>query len=80
MFLKQANGLDDDDKKYVRATLNSDSSEENIKKAVADYKSMMAKRGFKGFGADSSSKKDLQGKDDDLEKSIKRMLDKKNKK
>lgn len=80
LFSKQANGLDDDDKKYVKATLNSDSSEEDIKKAVADYKSMMAKRGFKGFGADSSSKKDLQGKDDDLEKSIKRMLDKKNKK
>lgn len=80
LFSKHANGLDEDDKKYVKATLNPNSSDEDIKKAVANYKSMMAKRGFKGFGADTPNKKDQQDKDDDLEKSIKRMLDKKNKK
>ena len=41
---------------------------------------MLAKRGFKGFGTDGTSKKTTGESDDDLEKSVKRMLDKKNKK
>lgn len=53
-FSKHAKGLEDADKKYVKATLNLDASEEDIKKAVSDYKAMMAKRGFKGFGTGGS--------------------------
>ena len=79
-FSKQAKGLDDADKKYVKATLKIDASEDDIKKAVSDYKAMLAKRGFKGFGTDGTSKKTTGESDDDLEKSVKRMLDKKNKK
>jgi len=60
-FSRHAKELDDMDKKYVKATLKLDASEDEIKKAVSDYKSMMAKRGFKGFGTGSSESDEKNG-------------------
>ena len=77
LFDANVKDWDDEDKEYVKATLNVDSSEEDIKKAVAKYKSMMAKRGFTDFGVGSSSKKNKNGgEDEDLKKSIERLQNK----
>lgn len=76
-FDKYAKGLEDIDKAYVKATLNQESSEDDIKKAVGDYKALMAKRGFEGFGTDDSKKgKTGQKEDKDFEASVKRLQEK----
>lgn len=76
-FDKYAKGLEDMDKAYVKATLNQESSEDDIKKAVGDYKALMAKRGFEGFGTDDSKKgKTGQKEDKDFEASVKRLQEK----
>ena len=81
IFDKYAEGLEDADKTYVKATLTLDSSEEEIKKAVGDYKSLMAKRGFKNFGVDNSHKtKSGETEDKDLSDSVKRILKEKEEK
>ena len=75
LFSKYGKGVDDVDKKYIRATLNVDSSEEDVKKAFSDYKALMAKRGFKDFGVDSSNKhKGDEKEDKDMSASVKRLL------
>lgn len=75
LFSKYGKGVDDVDKKYIRATLNVDSSEEDVKKAFSDYKALMAKRGFKDFGVDSSNKhKEDEKEDKDMAASVKRLL------
>lgn len=75
LFSKYGKGVDDVDKKYIRATLNVDSSEEDVKKAFSDYKALMAKRGFKDFGVDSSNKhKEDEKEDKDMSASVKRLL------
>jgi len=68
LFDLNSKGLEAEDKKYVRATLKIDSSEEDVKKAVAEYKSLAAKRGFKNFGVDSSSHKNKGGLPDSYKK------------
>lgn len=76
-FDKYAKGLEDMDKAYVKATLNQESSEDDIKKAVGDYKALMAKRGFEGFGTDDSKKgKTNQKEDKDFGASVKRLQEK----
>ena len=80
LFSKYGKGVDDVDKKYIRATLNVDSSEEDVKKAFSDYKALMAKRGFKDFGVDSSNKhKGDEKEDKDMSASVKRLLKEKEK-
>ena len=80
LFSKYGKGVDDVDKKYIRATLNVDSSEEDVKKAFSDYKALMAKRGFKDFGVDSSNKhKEDEKEDKDMSASVKRLLKEKEK-
>lgn len=80
LFSKYGKGIDDVDKKYIRATLNVDSSEEDVKKAFSDYKALMAKRGFKDFGVDSSNKNKGDEKEDkDMSASVKRLLKEKEK-
>lgn len=80
LFSKYGKGIDDVDKKYIRATLNVDSSEEDVKKAFSDYKALMAKRGFKDFGVDSSNKhKGDEKEDKDMSASVKRLLKEKEK-
>lgn len=77
-FDKYAKGLEDVDKSYVKATLSNDSSEDDIKKAVGDYKALMTKRGFEGFGPEDTSKgKGKLSEDKDLEASVKRLLERK---
>ena len=51
-------GFDEEDKEYIKATLNLDSTEDDIKKAVSKYTAMMTKRGFKDFGTGGSDHKD----------------------
>ena len=80
LFDQYSKGLDDDDKRYVRAVLNVESKEEDIKKAVSEYKASMAIKGFKDYGSSSSNKKDKEVSDKETEDSIKRILEKKNKK
>jgi len=80
LFDLNSKGLEAEDKKYVRATLKIDSSEEDIKKAVATYKSLMAKRGFKDFGSGDPSHKSKDVTDKDLDNSIKRILENNKKK
>lgn len=80
-FDKYAKGLEDVDKSYVKATLSNDSSEDDIKKSVGDYKALMTKRGFEGFGPEDTSKgKGKVSEDKDLEASVKRLLERKKEK
>ena len=51
-------GFDEEDKEYIKATLNLDSTEDDIKKAVSKYTAMMTKRGFKDFGTGGSDHND----------------------
>ena len=74
LFDKYAKGLEDEDKTYVKATLTTDSSEDDIKKAVDKFKALMAKRGFDGYGTGSSTQKVKDvSKDNDFSKSIERL-------
>lgn len=80
-FEKYAKGLEDEDKVYIKATLTVDSSEDDIKKAVGDYKALMAKRGFKDFGVSNSSNgKSNETEDKDLSNSVKRLIKEKEEK
>lgn len=80
-FLGLAKGIDKEDLEYIKATLKVGSSEQEIKDAIAKYSSLMSKRGFKNFGVETSSKKaGEENVDKDLEASVKRIADKKNKK
>ena len=72
-------GFDEEDKEYIKATLNLDSTEDDINKAVSKYTAMMTKRGFKDFGISGDGDKsngDLS-KDKAFSASIKRLLEKK---
>ena len=74
LFDKYAKGLEDEDKTYVKATLTTDSSEDDIKGAVEKFKALMAKRGFEGYGTSSSTQKVKDvSKDSDFSKSIERL-------
>ena len=70
LFDKYSKGLEDEDKTYVKATLTTDSSEDDIKKAVGDYKSFMAKRGFTDFGTGSATERKKNGLGEDQKKFI----------
>lgn len=70
LFGKYSKGLEDEDKVYIKATLTADSSEDDIKKAVGDYKALMAKRGFEDFGVDSATEKKKNGLGEDQKKFI----------
>lgn len=76
LFDKHTKNLDADDKVYIGAVLNTESTEDDIKKAVADYKASMAKKGFKGYGSSSDGKGGEENEDKDMEASIKRLLEK----
>ena len=58
LFNAATKGIDEEDKEYIKATLNLDSTEDDIKKAVSKYTAMMTKRGFKDFGTGGSDHKD----------------------
>ncbi len=76
LFDKYTKNLDADDKIYVGAVLNIESTEDDIKKAVSDYKASMAKKGFKGYGSSSAVKGEEGNEDKDMEASVKRLLEK----
>lgn len=82
LFNAATKGIDEEDKEYIKATLNLDSTEDDIKKAVSKYTAMMTKRGFKDFGisGDGDKGKGDLSKDKAFSDSIKRLLDKKEKK
>lgn len=73
LFNKEAKGLQDEDKFFVKSTLKVDSTEEEVKSAIAKYKALMAKRGFNDFGADSTKKNKPGSIDEDMKASIERI-------
>lgn len=80
LFNKEAKGLQDEDKFFVKSTLKVDSTEEEVKSAIAKYKALMAKRGFNDFGSDSTKKNKPGAIDEDMKASIERIKQRNEKK
>lgn len=55
----KAENLDSDDVDWVKSKLKSDASEEDVKTAIKDYKSFLAKKGIKGFGTPGGGGEDI---------------------